>query len=257
MTTHDGFDPATFDPAAYGSSAAADYDALHAELDPSDAVQALAALAGTGDVLEFGLGTGRLALPLVDLGFTVHGIEGSPAMVEALRAKPGGSEVPVVVGDFSRANTGKDDYSLVVLAINTIFALPSQEAQVSCFQNASRHLVTGGRFVVEAWVPDVGAFRNLSAVRPVRVHDGHIELEVATIDPSTQTMWTNKMHVTDTGVRLIAANHRYAWPSEMDLMARLAGMRLVHRWQDWNQSTFRDVSTSHISVWQKVSDHAV
>lgn len=246
-------DPATFDAAAYGRSAAADYDDLYSDLDPTAAVATLEDLAAGGAVVEFGIGTGRLALPLAAQGLAVHGIEGSPEMADLLRQKPGGAGIPVALGDFSEVSAGCD-FGLVVLAINTIYALPSQEAQVRCFRNAARHLRTGGLFVVEAWIADVGAFRNGTAVRPVQIHDGHLELEVASIQAAKQTMRTNKVHLSDAGVRVIPANHRYAWPSELDLMARLAGMKLRHRWEDWDRHPFRDTSTAHVSVWEKASD---
>jgi SAM-dependent methyltransferase len=242
--------PPAFDAAEYGRSAARDYDELHAGLDPSAAVETLAGLAGGGPVVEFGIGTGRLALPLAERGLAVHGIDGSPEMAALLRSKPGGQHIPVVVGSFSEAMAG-NDFGLAVLALNTIYALPSQEAQVACFGNAARHLRPGGRFVVEAWVPDVGAFRNGTAVRPVQLTGGHVELEVAELHPAQQTMLTTKVHLSDSGVRLIPANHRYAWPSELDLMARIAGLRLVHRWEDWQRAPFRDASTAHVSVWEK------
>jgi SAM-dependent methyltransferase len=248
--TDQPFDLNSFDAAAYGRFAAHDYDELYAELDPSAAVETLAELADGGPVVEFGIGTGRLALPLVKRGLVVHGIDGSPEMADLLHGKPGGEEIPVVIGDFSQVTAGSD-FSLVILAINTIYALPSQEAQVECFCNAARHLRPGGRFVVEAWVPDVGAFRSGTAVRPVQIHDGHIELEVARLHPAKQMMFTNKVHLSDGRIRLIPANHRYAWPSELDLMARIAGLRLAYRWEDWKRTPFRDASMAHVSVWEK------
>jgi SAM-dependent methyltransferase len=242
--------PTAFDAAEYGRSAARDYDQLHAGLDPSAAVETLAGLAGGGPVVEFGIGTGRLALPLAERGLAVHGIDGSPEMAALLHSKPDGQDIPVVVGNFSDAMAG-NDFGLAVLALNTIYALPSQEEQVACFGNAARHLRPGGRFVVEAWVPDVGAFRNGKAVRPVQLTGGHVELEVAELHPAQQTMVTTKVHLSDSGVRLIPANHRYAWPSELDLMARIAGLGLVHRWEDWYRAPFHDASTAHVSVWEK------
>jgi SAM-dependent methyltransferase len=240
-----------FDAAAYGRHTADDYDQLYAELDPSDAVETLVDLAEGGPVLELGIGTGRLALPLLARGLAVHGIEGSPEMARTLAAKEGGAHIPVVVGNFADAEAGSD-FALVVLAVNTIYALPSQAAQVDCFANAARHLRTGGRFVVEAWVPDPGAFRNGTAVRPVQLHDGYVELEVAEIHPAEQTMRTNKVHLGGTaGVRVVPANHRYAWPAELDLMARLAGMRLEHRWEGWRRQPYSDSSRTHVSVWRK------
>jgi SAM-dependent methyltransferase len=248
--TDQPFDAATFDPAAYGRFAARDYDELHTGLDPSAAADTLADLADGGPVVEFGIGTGRLALPLAERGLEVHGIDGSPEMAALLQRKQGGEDIPVVIGDFSKVAAG-NDFALAVLAINTIYALPSQEAQVACFRNAARHLRPGGRFVVEAWVPDVGAFRNGTAVRPVQIHAGHVELEIARLHPATQRMLTTKVHMSDGDIRLIPANHRYAWPSELDLMAELAGMRLAYRWEDWKRTPFRDASTAHISVWEK------
>ena len=248
--TDQPFDAATFDPAEYGRYAAAGYDELHAGLDPSAAVETLASLAGGGPVVESGIGTGRLALPLAGRGLVVHGIEGSPEMADLLKSKPGGQEIPVVVGDFATVTAGAD-FRLAFLVYNTIYALPSQDAQVECFGNAARHLRPGGRFVVEAWVPDVGAFRNGTAVRPVQISGGHVELEVAELHPAQQAMLTTKVHLSESGIRLIPANHRYAWPSELDLMARMAGLRLVQRWENWSRAPFRDASTAHVSVWEK------
>ncbi len=249
------FDPASFDPAEYGRQAAPGYDELHTALDPSAAVETLADLAGGGPVVEFGIGTGRLALPLAERGLVVHGIEGSPDMAELLKRKPGGQDIPVVVGDFAKATAG-DDFQLAFLVYNTIYALPSQDAQVDCFINAARQLRPGGRFVVEAWVPDVGAFRNGAAVRPVQVSGGHVELEVANLHAAEQTMLTTKVHLSERGIRLIPANHRYAWPSELDLMARIAGLRLRHRWENWQRGPFLDASTTHVSVWEKPASGA-
>ncbi|HEY0717301.1 MAG TPA: class I SAM-dependent methyltransferase [Streptosporangiaceae bacterium] len=244
--------PSSFDAAEYGRFAADGYDELHNGLDPSAAVETLAALADGGPVVEFGIGTGRLALPLAERGLVVHGIEGSAEMAALLRSKPGGDQIPVVVGNFSEVVAG-DDFCLAVLAYNTIYALPSQEAQVACFSNAAGHLRPGGCFVLEAWVPDVGAFRNGTAVRPVQIRGSHIELEVARLYPAQQLMETTKVHLSDGKVRLIPANHRYAWPSELDLMARLAGLRLVHRWENWERAPFSDTSTAHVSVWEKAA----
>lgn len=142
-----------FDPTAYGGTMAQDYDDLYeAELvDTDEAVSRLALLAAGGPVLEFGIGTGRLALPLAASGLKVHGVEASVEMVEQLRRKPGGDAVAVTVGDFARVEAGGGDFALVVVAFNTIFALPDQQAQVDCFANAARHLRPGGVFVVEAW----------------------------------------------------------------------------------------------------------
>lgn len=242
-----------FDPAAYGRRIAADYDATTGAEPAEDAVATLRDLAGGGAVLELGIGTGRLALPLAEAGLEVHGIEGSPEMVGQLRRKPGGEGIPVVVGDFTTARMERT-FDLVVLAYNTIFALPSQEAQVACFGNAARHLRPGGAFVVEAWVPDVGAFRAGRAVRPVTLAEGRVVLEVAEIHPAEQTMRTNKVFLDAGGVRVFPANHRYAWPAELDLMARLAGLSLAQRWEDWTRRPYGDHSRAHVSVYRRGPD---
>jgi SAM-dependent methyltransferase len=175
-------------------------------------VETLAELAAGQPVVEFGIGTGRIALPLAERGLEVHGIDGSPEMVSELWRKPGGDQLRVIAGNFAETLAGTS-FGLVILAVNTVYALPTQDAQVACFRNAARHLVTGGFFVVEAWIPDVGAFRNGTAVRPVQLEDGHVELEIARIHPAAQTMQTTKVHLSAQGSRLIPAHHRYACPA--------------------------------------------
>ncbi|GAA3744210.1 SAM-dependent methyltransferase [Spinactinospora alkalitolerans] len=239
-----------FDPSAYGSRIADVYDATVRDLPTAAAVQRLAELAGDGPVLEFGIGTGRLALPLLQRGLRVAGIEGSPDMVAQLRAKPGGEGVPVTVGDFARTRV-EGRFTLVVLALNTVFALPSQEAQVRCFANAAAHLRDGGRFAVEAWTPDPGAFRDGRSVRLLSVAEDEVVLEAAELFPGEQLMRTTKVRMTPRGTRLLPANHRYAWPAELDLMARLAGMELEHRWADWSGAPFTDASRDHVTVYRR------
>ncbi|MEU4643793.1 class I SAM-dependent methyltransferase [Micromonospora sp. NPDC023814] len=240
----------SFDASEYGRHVAEVYDETYAHLAPDAAVERLAALADGGPVCEFGVGTGRLALPLVARGLTVAGIEGSPEMVAGLRAKPGGDAVEMAVGDFAQTRV-PGEFALVVLAFNTIFALPDQAAQVACFRNAAAHLRPGGRFVVEAWVPDPGAFRAGGALRPVRVAEDAVLLEAALLHPAEQRMITTKVRFSNAGVRLLPANHRYAWPAELDLMAELAGMRREHRWQDWTGRPFTDDSRDHVSVYRR------
>lgn len=239
-----------FDPAAYGRFAADDYDRLVENLDPGPAVETLVKLAEGQAVLEFGIGSGRLALPLAEQGVEVAGVDGSPDMVELLHAKPGAADIRVEIGDFSTTRV-PGEYGLVVLAINTIYALPDQDAQVRCFANAAAHLGPGGRFLVEAWVPDPGAFRRGQAVRVLDVRDQRVLLEIAQLLPSEQHMRTTKLLVSPGGVRMFPANHRYAWPQELDLMARMAGLTLEHRWQDWQRTPYDDDSTTHVSVWRK------
>ena len=241
-----------FDPTAYGASGIADeYDDLYVgELETDAAVDRLAELASGGKVLELGIGTGRLALPLLERGIEIHGIDGSPEMVAKLQEKRGGDRIPVVVGDFASAEAGSG-FTLAVLAINTIFALPDQQAQVACFRNVARHLVPGGRFVVEAWVPDVGAFRNNRLVRPRIVREDRMSIEAVELDPVDQMMRTTQaVFSRDGSVRLYPANHRYAWPSELDLMAQLAGMSREVRWEDWRGTPFNAYSQAHVTVYR-------
>lgn len=239
-----------FDPTAYGGAIAQEYDDLYEGdfVDTDDAVARLALLAGDGPVLEFGIGTGRLALPLAASGVEVHGVEASVEMVEELRKKPGGDAITVAVGDFAQVDAGRD-FALVVLAVNTIFALPDQQTQVQCFANAARHLRPGGMFVVEAWVPDLADFRHNRLVRP-RIHrSDRVSIEVVRLDPVAQMMETTQTVLDHKGVRLYPTNHRYAWPSELDLMAQLAGMRLTDRWEDWRATAFCGESRKHVSVY--------
>ena len=239
-----------YDPTSYGAGIADEYDEIYDEaFDTDGAVACLAELAGGGPVLELGVGTGRLALPLHARGVAVHGVDASVDMLERLAAKPGGAEVPVTVGDFAEVSV-PGEFSLVVLAVHTIFALPSQDAQVRCFENAARHLGRGGRFVVEAWVPDVTEFVHGPSVRPRAVGGNRVALVVAEHDPVGQRMTTTQVHLSEAGVRLHPANHRYAWPPELDLMGRLAGFTLEHRWEDWRRRPFVAASPAHVSVYR-------
>ncbi len=243
---------ADFDPTAYGASGIAEeYDELYAgHWDTEQAVERLVELAAGGAVLELGIGTGRLSLPLSARGIEVHGVDASAEMVAKLREKPGGDRIPVVVDDFAHADAGQG-FSLVVLAANTIFALPDQVAQVACFRNAASHLGPSGRFVVEAWLPDLGSFRHNRLVRPRITRSDTMSIETAELDPVEQIMRTTQAVFSNGSVRLYPANHRYAWPAELDAMATAAGLRLDCRWADWEKAPFVDASTTHVSVYRK------
>lgn len=208
----------------------------------------LAERADGGNALEFALGTGRVALPLAALGVSVEGIELSAAMVERFRAKPGSESIPVTLGDMSTTRLGRT-FSLVYLVWNTISNLPTQDAQVACFQNAAAHLRPGGRFVIELWVPELR--RLLPGERHLLcdVSDGHVGLDE--IDTATQTGTSHHYWTIDGTVRHGTTPWRYAWPSELDLMARLAGLALTERWAGWDCTPFTSDSTTHVSVWSK------
>ena len=244
-----------FDAQQYGASGIADdYDDLYAqEWDTDGAVTTISELASGKPILEFGIGTGRLALPLVERGFVVHGVDGSEEMVARLRGKPRGPEIPVTIGDFAEVSIA-GRFGLVVLAVNTIFALPDQRAQVRCFANAARHLEAGGAFVVEAWIPDVGAFRGNRLVRQRVVRDGLMSIESLELDPVDQMMRTTQAVLRNGSVRLYPANHRYAWPAELDLMAELAGLVREQRWADWRRRPFESESRAHVTVYRKSDD---
>ncbi len=242
--------PLDFNPAAYGGHFASVYDDVYADLSPDDAVRCLAGLAEGGAVLEFGIGTGRIALPLAATGLAVEGVDASPEMVAQLRRKPGGEQLRVEVGNFSTTVMGRR-YALVVLAFNTINALPSQEAQVETFRNAAAHLEPAGAFVVENWVPDVAAFHRRRAVGVHEVGDRQVLLDVAELHPAEQRMTTTRLAFTGEGVRLLPMNHRYVWPAELDLMARLAGMHLEVRWEDWSRRPFTDESARYVAVYRR------
>jgi SAM-dependent methyltransferase len=245
-------DPTPYDPTAYGASVAGVYDELYGDdmLDTEGAVRRLQKLAGSGPVLELGVGTGRLALPLAAGGLAVHGIDASPAMLDQLRAKPESAGIRITQADFSEFELS-ERFALAVLAFNTVFALPSQDAQVRCFERVATHLQPGGCFVVEAFVPDPTRFQDGQSVRLRAMTDGRVALDVARIDPATQFMYTTQVHLRESGTRLHAANHRYAWPSELDLMARLAGLQLEDRWEDWEGTAFTGHSRFHVSVYRK------
>ncbi len=239
-----------FDPSEYGRHIAEVYDELHTDLSPDAAVAAIAGFAAGDAVLELGIGTGRIALPLAATGLRVDGIDGSPEMVEQLRRHPGGGSLRVEIGDFS-TTTMDGQYAVVVLAYNTINALPSQDAQVRTFRNAAAHLRSSGVFLVENWVPDVAGFHRGRAVRAHEHAEGRVLIEVAELHPAEQRISATRLAFTHDGVRLLPVNHRYVWPAELDLMARLAGLHLEERWQDWEGHPFTDDSATYVAVYRK------
>lgn len=245
--------PNGYDPTAYGASIADVYDDLYNDdaMATAAAVRCLRDLAGDGAVLELGVGTGRLALPLAAAGLRVHGIDASRKMLDRLAMKPGGSEVDVTLADFSSFDV-PGPFALAALVFNTIFALPDQDAQVRCFECVADHLEPGGCFVVEAFVPNPARFSEGQTVRLKMMTPERVALEVARIDPVTQFMYTTQVDLREgSGMRFHAVNHRYAWPAELDLMARIAGLRLENRWQDWDRTAFTAESQFHVSVYRK------
>ena len=236
----------------FGERIAAQYD-QHSGLmfDPAvvgPAVDTLAELAGDGAALEFAIGTGRIALPLSER-VEVAGMDNSEAMLDRLREKPGAEKIDAQVGDMA-ATRVEGEFSLVYLVFNTIFNLVTQEAQVACFENAAAHLNAGGRFVVEARVPELQRLPLGQTVLPWRADPEGMSYYV--YDTVTQHLSGRHYEFDDGKVVSNPIEMRYAWPAELDLMARLAGMRLENRWADWRREPFTALSPSHVSVYAKL-----
>jgi len=242
-----------YDAATYGERIADVYDEMYTEVefsgDVATTVAFLAPVAGEGPALELGVGTGRVAIPLHAAGVEVHGIDASQAMVDRLRAKPGGADVPVTIGDF-RDFSLETRFRLIYVVFNTFFGLTSQDEQVSSFRAVARHLTPDGVFVMEAFVPDVARFDRGQRVSAIRVAVDEVSLEVTHNDPLGQTSDTQHVVIREDGIRLIPVKIRFAFVTELDLMARLAGMRLRERWGDWDRSPFAAGAAKHISVWE-------
>lgn len=237
---------------------ASHYEQLWPELfDPAvvePAVALLADLAGPVPVLELGIGTGRIALPLARRGVAVHGIELSPSMVTELRARPGADAIGVTVGDFATATVDRT-FRLAYLVRNTITNLTTQDDQVACFRSVAAHLVPGGRFVIENYIP---APQRLPPGETIRVfartptHLGFEEYDLAAQIAVSHHYW-----IIDGELKTFSSPHRYLWPAELDLMARQAGMTLRERWSDWHRAPFTSQSPQHISVWEKTTEEPV
>jgi len=230
--------------ARYDESAAEIFDP--AVVDP--VVELLVELAGSGRALELGIGTGRIALPLAQRGVAVHGIELSKAMVARLRAKPGGADIGLTIGDFA-TTTADGTFSVAYLVFNTISNLTTQAAQVACFRNVAAHLEPGGCFLIEVVVPDLQRLPPGGTILPLYVSKtrwGFDEYDVA-----SQGLTSHHFEVVDGRVERVSIPFRYAWPSELDLMAELAGLRLRGRWSGWKREPFTSDSRKHVSVWEK------
>jgi SAM-dependent methyltransferase len=237
-------------PETYGDRIADVYDAMMADLpDPTDSVDRLAELAGPGPALELGIGTGRVALPLAARGVQVHGVDASEAMVGRLRAKPGGEAIPVTLGDFAGVPV-EGDYRLVYVVFNTFFALLTQDDQVRCLAGVARRLAPGGAFVLQGFVPDLGLYAGGQSVRATHLGLDQVRLDLARHDPVAQRVDFQHVVLAEGGVRLHPGAIRYAWPSELDLMARLAGLRLRERWGGWRREPFGADSALHVSVYE-------
>ncbi|HEX3327468.1 MAG TPA: class I SAM-dependent methyltransferase [Actinomycetota bacterium] len=234
--------------ASFDVDAAAIYDDT-LRGDELETVAFLERLAGAGPVLELAVGTGRIALPLAARGVRVDGIDLSEAMVARLRAKPGGDQIAVTIGDFAEVPV-KGSYPLIFVVFNTLFNLLTQEDQIRCFRNVAGHLTADGSFLVEAAVPaDLYRLRDNQYVDAEAIGLSEVWLDVGRHDPVSQRLDETHVHLTPERVSLYPIVTRYSWPSELDLMARIAGLRLKERWGGWNREPFDALSARHISVW--------
>ncbi len=241
-----------FGPATFGELNADDYDVLHDPGTTDESVALISQLAGAGKVLELAIGTGRMALPLVANGHDVSGIEGSPEMVAKLREKPHGANIPVAIGDYADVAI-EGPFDFVFLVFNTLFNLTSQADQIRCFRNIADRLTPGGTFLVETFVPDLTTYTNGQRMRTMHVDFKSVWFEAVKHDPVTQVLEHQRVRVTEDATKLIPLVMRYAWPAEIDLMARLAGLELEHRWGGWNREAFTAKSDMHVSVYRKPS----
>ncbi len=236
----------------FSESIASRYDESSAEMFESGfvapVVDFLARLADGGRALELGIGTGRIALPLAARGVPVHGIDLSRAMVARLQAKPGGDAIGVTIGDFATARAD-GSFRVAYLVFNTIMNLTTQEAQVACFSNVAAHLEPGGCFVIEVMVPDLRRLPPGQNAVPFHISQNRWAFDV--YDVATQAMSSNYIEIIDGRAEYSYFPFRYVWPSELDLMARLAGLRLRERWDGWTTEPFTSESRQHVSVWEK------
>ena len=226
------------------------FDEVYEHLPGADTTAGtLARLAGRGRALELGIGTGRIALRLAALGTEVHGVDASDAMVAELRRKPGGHDIPVAKDDFADFSLDTR-YDVVYVVFNTFFDLTSQDAQVRCFASVARHLTPGGVFAIEAFVPDHARLaRGYNVLWDV--YGDVVRVDVSESNSRGQRVDARHIMISEAGVEMFSVHIRYAWPAELDLMARLAGLRLKERWADWAGNSFTSQSTAHVSVYEK------
>jgi len=242
-----------FGSGGYGDRIADVYDELYPEVPTSGPVEMtvafLASLAGSGQALELGIGTGRVALPLQAAGVAVHGVDASERMVARMRAKPGGDRIPVTIGDFVELSLA-ERFAVVYVPFNTFFGLLSQDDQITCMRSVAWHLTPEGAFVIEAFVPDPSRFDHGQRVSAIRVEPDLVALEITKHDPVEQRSYSQHVLIREDGIRLWPVQIRYASVAELDLMARRAGLRLRERWADWDRTPFTSDSPKHISVYE-------
>ena len=238
-----------FRPETYGERVADVYDQWYKPVETDDEVALLAELAAGGRALELGVGTGRVAIPLAQHGVEVVGLDASPAMITAMRKKPGGDKVGVEMGDMEKVDVA-GEFSLIFVVFNTFFQLYSQESQLNCFRNVAAHLAPGGRFLIHGFVPDMST---VEAGQHIGVREAGLDLvrlEATTYDRLEQRIDTTQIRITEQGIRLVHAKLRYALPSELDLMAQVAGLQLEARYGAFDRSEFNDGSAWAVSIYR-------
>jgi SAM-dependent methyltransferase len=238
-----------YGPATYGERVADVYDEWYEETNPSEC-ELLAELAAGGRVLELGIGTGRVSLPLFFAGVDVHGIDASPAIVRQLRAKEGGEAIPVTIGDMADVPVD-GQFSLVFVVFNTFFMLTTPEAQQRCFRNVAAHLAPGGRFLIRTFVPDEARIDRGENLTIKSVGVDMVRLDATLFDAAAQRCATTQIRITESGVRLVHARLRYAHPPELDEMAHQAGLELESRWASFARDPFTAESPFHVSVYRR------
>jgi SAM-dependent methyltransferase len=240
-------------PETYGEKMASSYDDFAlmrvGEL-PDAAVDTLARLAAGGRALELGIGTGRVALPLAARGVEVFGLDVSAPMVAKMREKPGGDRIPVTMGDMVDVAV-EGEFTLIFVVFNTFFVLLTQEDQIACFRNVASRLERGGCFLIDAFFPDVSRYDRNQRVDALDVSVDGVVISVAMHDRASQRIDAANLTLGGDGIGVMPVALRYVWPSELDLMARLAGMELESRWADWSGAPFTSSSDRHISVYRK------
>jgi SAM-dependent methyltransferase len=234
-------------PETYGQMIAAVYDIWYSSV-ADGCIDFLSGLANGGKVLELGIGTGRLAIPLKRRGIDISGIDASEAMVERLRKKDDAESILAVIGDFSEVPV-EGQFELIFVAFNTFFALTTQERQLKCLENVAKHLSMQGHFVIEAFVPDIGRFSGGQSARVTSILDHEVRMDVSQHDPVKQQVTSQHLVLTEKGIMMYPVSIRYVWPSELDMMALVAGLRLQNRWEDWTKMAFAPSSGKHVSVY--------
>ncbi len=237
------------DYSSYGERFSEKYDEWYGSFDER-IIDRIEEMAAGGSVFELGIGTGRVAIPLAKRGLRVAGMDSSPAMLEKLKQKKSGEQVTVEVGDFASFETD-EKYDVVYIIFNTLFALHSQEEQVNCFKCVEKILKPGGKFIVEAFVPDPSRFPGGQTVRTVDLKEDNVKIECSTHDAAGQLVTSQMVDISDGGIKLYPIKIRYIWPAEMDLMARLAGLQLEERWSNWGKASFSASSGMHVSIYGK------